>query len=51
MQISLSEEEVNSKIEYEASRMDIKLWAMLEKERKKKQVQQNTKKAKGFDWI
>ena len=49
MQISLSEEEVNSKIEYEASRLDIKLWTMLEKERKKKQAQQNTKKAKGTD--
>ena len=36
MKISLSEEEVNSKIDYEASRLDIKLWSMLEKERKKK---------------
>ena len=38
METSLSETEINSKIEYEHSRLDTKLWAMLEKDRKKKKV-------------
>jgi hypothetical protein len=36
METSLSETQINSKIEYENSRLDTKLWAMLEKDRKKK---------------
>lgn len=38
METSLSETQINSKIEYENSRLDTKLWAMLEKDRKKKQL-------------
>ena len=40
MDESLSETEINSKVEYELSRLDHKLQNMLEKDRKKKQMAQ-----------
>ena len=46
---SQSEDQVNSKIDYEKSRLDMKLWSMLEKDRKKKQQIEKSKKAKGIN--
>ena len=49
MEISLSETEISSKIDYANSRLDTKLWAMLEKDRKKNSVLKKIKKTKGID--
>lgn len=51
MQLSLSETEITSKLEYEYSRLDTKLWNMIEKERKKASKIKLLKKTKGIDEI
>ena len=49
MEISLSETEITSKVDYANSRMDTKLWTMLEKDRKKNSKIKKVKKSKGID--
>jgi hypothetical protein len=49
MEISLSETEISSKVDYANSRLDTKLWSMLEKDRKKNSVIKKIKKSKGID--
>ena len=51
MQYSLSETEISSKVEYDFSRLDTKLWNMLEKDRKKNSKAKLLKKSKGIDEI
>ena len=51
MQLSLSETEITSKIDYEFSRLDTKLWNMIEKDRKKNSKIKMLKKSKGIDDI
>ena len=49
MEISLSETEITSKVDYANSRLDTKLWTMLEKDRKKNSKMKKVKKSKGID--
>ena len=51
MQYSLSETEISSKVEYDFSRLDTKLWNMLEKDRKKNSKAKLLKKSKGIDEV
>ena len=49
MDLSHSEAEIISVQDYQKSRLDTKLWSMLEKERKKNSVMKKMKKGKGID--
>lgn len=48
MEISLSENEIQSKQDYEISRLDYKLWRMIESDRKKSSMMKEIKKARGI---
>lgn len=49
MDLSHSEAEITSVQDYEKSRLDTKLWSMLEKDRKKNSLAKKMKKSKGID--
>ena len=50
-ELSMSEDEVTSRIDYEMSKLNTSLWSMIEKDRKRKAIAANRLKKKGIGRI